>query len=105
MVPSNLSGVPSPKKPLSQSSCALSCIGFSRFCLRSEIFCIKAGIAACSNAVSNLGPVHTYEQSEKVTENSCETEYERIQGEFFLTAVIVACLISDENYTIHCQEV
>ena len=32
--------------------------------LPSEIFCIKAVLVACSYAVSNSGPVHTYEEKE-----------------------------------------
>ena len=41
---------------------------FSRPCsLPSEIFCIKAVIVACLYAVSNSGPIHTYEQREQAT--------------------------------------
>ena len=37
------------------------------FSLPSEIFCVKAVIVVCLYAVSNSGPVHTYEQREQAT--------------------------------------
>ena len=35
--------------------------------LQSEIFCLKAVIAACLYGVSNSGPAHTYKQRQEAT--------------------------------------
>ena len=54
------------------------------FSLASEIFCMKSVIVACSYAVSNSGPVHTYEQREKKPHSD----------------LIVACSLSAHMYVL-----